>query len=109
MINCHAIICGAGFETPAEALYLHKKMMVMPIKGQYEQRCNAAALEQLGISCFTQLDENFRNTFADWISNGKEIGLKYEYSTGEIISILMRRASHYHEMVGSEFLESAFR
>ena len=66
MINCHAIICGAGFETPAEALYLGKKMMVMPIKGQYEQRCNAVALERLGIKCFYQLNDTFGKTFEDW-------------------------------------------
>jgi len=109
MINCHGIICGAGFETPAEALYMQKKMMVMPIKGQYEQRCNAAALELLGVKTFTQLDENFKHLFAVWISEGKHIGLKYEYSTSEIISILMQKANHINELAGIEFLESAFR
>ncbi|HYJ37875.1 MAG TPA: glycosyltransferase family protein, partial [Chitinophagaceae bacterium] len=109
MINCHAIISGAGFETPAEALYLGKKMMIMPIKGQYEQRCNAAALEQLGIRSIYQLDGNFKKTFADWINDSKAITLNYEFSTGEIISHLMHTANHYQEKVGVEFLESAFR
>ncbi|MFX6743247.1 glycosyltransferase family protein, partial [Acinetobacter baumannii] len=43
MINCTGIITGAGFETPAEALYLGKKLLCLPIRGQYEQLCNAAA------------------------------------------------------------------
>jgi len=34
LINCKAIITGAGFETPAEALYLGKKLLVIPIRGQ---------------------------------------------------------------------------
>jgi uncharacterized protein (TIGR00661 family) len=109
MINCHAIICGAGFETPAEALYLGKKMMVMPIKGQYEQKCNAAALDQLGVKCFHLLDGSFGKTFEDWINNHRAVALQYDYSTGEIISLLMRKADHYQERVGVEFLESAFR
>ena len=109
MINCRAIICGAGFETPAEALYLGKKMMVMPIKGQYEQKCNAAALERLGVRTISQLDSSFGNVFGDWITHDKEIKLNYEYSTGEIISVLMQKANHYKEMAGIEFLESAFR
>jgi len=109
LINCHAIICGAGFETPAEALYLGKKMMVMPVKGQYEQRCNAAALERLGVKCFYQLDGNFGKTFTDWMNNSKAKAMQYEYSTGEIISFLMQKADHYKEKVGMEFLESAFR
>jgi uncharacterized protein (TIGR00661 family) len=48
MINAAGIITGAGFETPAEALYLGKKLMVIPIKGQYEQLCNAEALKSFG-------------------------------------------------------------
>src|SRR5271154_5859150 len=36
LINCHGIITNSGFETPAEALYLRKKLLVIPIKGQYE-------------------------------------------------------------------------
>ena len=42
LINA-GIITGGGFETPAEALKLEKKLMVIPISGQYEQQCNAAA------------------------------------------------------------------
>jgi uncharacterized protein (TIGR00661 family) len=109
MINCQAIICGAGFEAPAEALYLGKKMMVMPIKGQYEQKCNAAALERLGVRTIPQLDASFGKIFDDWITHDKEIKLNYEYSTGEIISVLMQKANHHREMIGMEFLESAFR
>ena len=109
MINCHAIICGAGFETPAEALYLGKKMMVMPIKGQYEQKCNAAALARLGIKTISQLDADLTNAFNDWMSKNQAIKLNYEFSTSEIISHLMRQANHQQEMAGTEFLESAFR
>ena len=109
MINCHAIICGAGFETPAEALYLGKKMMVMPIKGQYEQKCNAAALEKLGVKCINQLEGHFKSVFGQWMNDLKPLQLKYEYSTGEIIAILMQKANHYNEVAGTEFLETAFR
>jgi uncharacterized protein (TIGR00661 family) len=45
----HGIITGGGFETPAEALYLNKKLMVIPLRNHYEQYCNSAALAQLGI------------------------------------------------------------
>ena len=50
LITGAGIITGAGFETPAEALYLNKKLVVIPVKGQYEQLCNAAALQQMGVS-----------------------------------------------------------
>ena len=51
LIHCTGIITGAGFETPAEALHLGKKLMCIPIKGQYEQQCKAAALQEMGVTC----------------------------------------------------------
>ncbi len=47
LASAEGVLCGAGFETPAEVLYLQKKLMVIPMKGQYEQQCNAAALKAL--------------------------------------------------------------
>ncbi|MFN3951863.1 MAG: glycosyltransferase family protein [Thermaurantimonas sp.] len=55
LITCRGVITSAGFETPAEALYLEKKLMCIPIKGQYEQYCNAAALEELGVPVYERL------------------------------------------------------
>ncbi len=43
-----SVICSAGFELPTEALYHGKRLAVIPIKGQYEQECNALALRQVG-------------------------------------------------------------
>jgi uncharacterized protein (TIGR00661 family) len=67
LIQCHGIITGAGFETPAEALFLGKKLMVIPIKGQYEQYCNAAALQQMGIDVLDKLDNMFIQHFHAWM------------------------------------------
>lgn len=43
LLNCNGVITGGGFETVAEALYLNKRVMTIPIKGQYEQECNTIA------------------------------------------------------------------
>lgn len=59
MIHSQGIITGGGFETPAEALFLGKKIMSIPIKGQYEQQCNAAALKTLGAKVLTDMDIHF--------------------------------------------------
>jgi uncharacterized protein (TIGR00661 family) len=67
LINCSGIITGGGFETPAEALKLEKKLMVIPISGQYEQQCNAAALEQMGINKLDKLDDDFTGHFNEWV------------------------------------------
>lgn len=43
-----SVLCSAGFELPTEALFHGKRLAVIPIKGQYEQACNAAALRKAG-------------------------------------------------------------
>lgn len=46
LIQCHGVITGGGFETPAETLFLQKRLITIPIIGQYEQLCNSFALQQ---------------------------------------------------------------
>jgi uncharacterized protein (TIGR00661 family) len=89
LINCQGIITGAGFETPAEALYLAKKLMVVPIGGQYEQSCNAVALEKMGVCKINGFDFQSSSVFYDWINDPKEILLRPDHSTEAIISYLM--------------------
>jgi len=55
LAGCDAVLCGAGFELPSEALFLKKKLAVIPIRGQYEQQCNSAALKSMGIAAFDTL------------------------------------------------------
>lgn len=69
LIDCSAIICGAGFETPAEALHLGKRMLAIPINGQYEQQCNAAALKLAGVTCLDKIDADFPAIFRSWIAD----------------------------------------
>lgn len=92
LINCHGIITGAGFETPAEALYLQKKILAIPVKGQYEQLCNAAALQKLGVSVAYDLNENFEKLFYKCMGNTKTIYLNYKNNTASIIHSMMNTA-----------------
>ncbi len=89
MTNSHAIICGAGFETPAEAMYLGKKLMVMPVKGQYEQKCNAAALQKMGVTVLDSLNDHFEPVFSKWMNEAEVIKIRPDHSTRAIVSYLM--------------------
>lgn len=82
LINCTGIISGGGFETPAEALHLGKKIMVIPIKGQYEQQCNVAALKETGVTCLKKIDEHFPDYFHDWIQRPGNLQIDYSDSIG---------------------------
>jgi len=41
MAACRGLVSTAGFESIAEAMYLGKPVMAVPVQGQYEQACNA--------------------------------------------------------------------
>jgi uncharacterized protein (TIGR00661 family) len=98
LINCYGIITGAGFETPAEALYLQKKILALPVKGQYEQLCNAAALEKLGVKTTKTFDNNFSTTFNDWINNNQQKVMCYTKNTETIVDNMMSEARQLTEM-----------
>jgi uncharacterized protein (TIGR00661 family) len=89
MIGCYGIITGAGFETPAEALWLGKKLMVIPIGGQYEQDCNAEALKRMGVTKLKTLDENFSTAFDQWIGTDNKIHFRPELDTESIIKFVI--------------------
>ena len=92
LIHCHGIISNSGFETPAETLYLGKKLLVIPIRGQYEQVCNATALEEMGVQKINSLNENFADVFANWINEKPKIDFSCDHSTESIIGFLMQHA-----------------
>ena len=49
MSTCDLVVTAGGFETPAEALAMGKRLIVVPIGGHYEQACNAEALSRMGV------------------------------------------------------------
>lgn len=67
--TCKGVLTSGGFETCAEAMYLGKKLMVIPIQNQYEQQCNAAALKQLGIQVTYKITATFSNTLNEWLQS----------------------------------------
>ncbi len=89
MITSAGIITGAGFETPAEALQLQKKLMVIPIRGQYEQLCNAAALEQLGVPVIERLNDSFESNFHQWRQTDTQQTIEYGDVAARLVSQLL--------------------
>ena len=79
------VICGAGFETPAEAMFLNKKLMVIPMKKQYEQYCNAAALQSMGVPVLKSLKRKHCATIESWVKSGSNIPVSYPDMTAQII------------------------
>jgi uncharacterized protein (TIGR00661 family) len=91
MAECEGVLCGAGFETPAEALFLKKKLMVIPMKNQYEQHLNAAALKEMGVPVIKSLKPKHEETIKEWITNGKIIKVNYPDKTRDIIDLIIKK------------------
>jgi len=108
MINSVGVITGAGFETPAEALYMGKKLLCLPIRGQYEQLCNAAALTEFGVPIIQKIDASFSNTVAGWLNAPAPNSLIIEQSTYEIVQHTIelarsiQKADIVHQPIHSE-------
>lgn len=83
------VLCGAGFETPAEVLYLKKKLMVIPMKNQFEQQCNAAALKEMGVPVIKSLKAKHAERIQAWIDAGQHIPVEYFDHTDLIIEQLL--------------------
>lgn len=88
LVTCHGIITGGGFETPAEALHLGKKILSIPIRGQYEQQCNAAALQQLGVTCLPGIIRDFKDVFPNWMNNAPSVRIDYTTSARASVEYL---------------------
>ncbi|MBA4198015.1 MAG: glycosyl transferase [Chitinophaga sp.] len=92
MINCTGIITGAGFETPAEALYLGKKLLCLPIRGQYEQLCNAAALKDFGVPVINKLPADFSEAIWFWLEHTEQQKLTLTHDTYSIVQHVIETA-----------------
>lgn len=89
MASSTGVLCGAGFEGPAEAMYLGKKLMAIPMLAQYEQQCNAAALEKMGVAVIKTLSGRYYDNINWWLIDGKKVAVDYPDQTAKIIEQLM--------------------
>jgi len=72
-----ALLIGAGFEGPAEALFHGKKLMVIPMKNQYEQYCNAEALARMGVRVSYGIEDGFERALKQWLYCDRAIQREY--------------------------------
>jgi uncharacterized protein (TIGR00661 family) len=79
-------LLGAGFEGPAEAMYLGKKVLVIPMQTQYEQHCNAAGAAAMGATVVSGLHAKNYDIITNWIANGQPPPVDYPNLTAEIIA-----------------------
>ena len=90
LLHCEGVICNAGFELPSEALYLKKKLYVIPIAKQYEQLCNYTALKKMGVDGNLHLDQA---EIASWLKKNAITNFSWEDQTDKVIGKVLQTIS----------------
>jgi len=86
LIACNGLITNAGFQLPAEAIYLGKKILCKPLTGQPEQEHNAKTLKRLQHA--TACSEFTKEEIELWIRNGKQKKELYNESIDLMIEMI---------------------
>jgi uncharacterized protein (TIGR00661 family) len=94
LIRCHGIITAGGFETPAEAMYLKKKILSIPILNHYEQACNAEAMRAMGVMVLKNMDEEFSAYFKKWLHDINKVHFQLTHHTKDIVQELISKAPY---------------
>ncbi len=104
-LSCTGLICTAGFEGPAEAIFMGKKLCVIPMKKQYEQYCNAAYLKSMGIKVLDHFTHSAPE-ISEWIQNSTALQIRFPDLTFEILESILRKHYLYnlsHELLGHSY------
>lgn len=90
MAASEGLFTGGGFEGPAEALFLGKKLLVAPMKFQYEQQCNAYALKQFGIPVIWASTKNWIPLIRSFIEQPQTHRFNFPDETAAIVARIVR-------------------
>ena len=91
LASCEGLLTGGDFEGPAEALFLQKKVLMIPMTGQYEQRCNALAASRLGVPVVNEIDDHFDSSINNWIKDDKIIKVNFPDETASIVDDMIKK------------------
>ena len=87
--GCTGVLCSAGFGLTSEALYLKKKLMVIPMKNQYEQHCNAFTLQQIGVTVIKSLKKKHYTAINQWLSDTKVISIQLNDEKNHLVQTIL--------------------
>jgi uncharacterized protein (TIGR00661 family) len=86
LIKCKGVITHSGFQTTSEALFLGKKLLVIPIQNQIEQIYNTQVLNKFGVISSNSLNIE---VFDDFFKNEYSVKLNYYDESRKICDKIM--------------------
>ena len=85
MASCRGYLTTAGFESVCEAMFMGKPTLMVPVKGHYEQSCNASDASRAGAGISSEIFElekllsyipeykNVQITFQKWCEKTEQL------------------------------------
>lgn len=92
LLSSHGLLTGGGFQATSEGLYLNKKMLVIPMWDQYEQQCNAAALELEGVQVEKKIETNFSDKLKQWLYENQQRDYNVQPDTESFVHQILAKA-----------------
>lgn len=90
LANCKGVITAAGFSTTADALHLRKKLLVIPQKNQFEQKCNALALKNMGVTVIKKLKKKYIPELVTWMYSSAVVKVDYPDNSELIVQTILK-------------------
>jgi uncharacterized protein (TIGR00661 family) len=91
VVSSSGVLCGAGFETPAEVLHMNKKLLVVPMKNQYEQHCNAAALKKMGVPVLKKVKKKSLHKIEAWLDEKNKLDISFPDIAGKAVEKMIEK------------------
>lgn len=91
LASSDGLVTAGGFESPAEAIYLRKKVLSIPMSNQYEQQCNAQAMKEMGVTVVKEINEEFISKLRSWVHFGFPANVFYPDQTAKIVDDLIHK------------------
>ena len=91
LASCEGLLTGGGFEGPAEALFLQKKVLMIPNEGSVRTAVQCFGCIKARCACIHEIDDHFVYKINKWISDDKKIEVNFPDETALIVDNMIKR------------------
>lgn len=89
LLRCRGVITAAGFGTTTEALFLKKKLLVIPQHSQFEQQYNGDVLKSMGVTVVKKLKKKHHDKIETWLNSKEKVTVNYPENTEFIVNTVL--------------------
>lgn len=88
--SAEGVVTNAGFDKTSEAFFLRKKLLVIRMKKQFEQLCNAVIFIEIGVTILKKINKKIIQPKLEWGNKNTLIEVKYYDYVKDIIDLIFK-------------------